>query len=76
MSQPVKRSITLSVRGDLVAEAERLGINLSAIFETTLQTAVKAARIEKWRHENWEAFAAYDRRIEANGVFSAGKRVF
>ena len=76
MAQPAKRPINLDVRDELLAEAEELGIDLSAIFEAALETAVKAAQMGKWQDENREAFAVYDKRIEANGVFNAGKRLF
>jgi len=76
MTQAAKRPINLKARDDLVAEAKALGINLSATFEAALESAVKIAQIEKWQDENREAFAAYDARIEAKGVFSAGKRRF
>lgn len=76
MTQAAKRPINLKARDDLVTEAKALGINLSAMFETALESAVKAAQIEKWQDENREAFAAYDKRVEAKGVFSTGKRRF
>ncbi|HMA49364.1 MAG TPA: type II toxin-antitoxin system CcdA family antitoxin [Magnetospirillaceae bacterium] len=76
MTQAAKRPINLKARDDLVTEAKALGINLSATFEAALVSAVKAAKIEKWQDENREAFAAYDKRVEAKGVFSAGKRRF
>lgn len=76
MMLTAKRPINLKARDDLVAEAKALGINLSATFEAALESAVKIAQIEKWQDENREAFAAYDKRIEARGVFSAGKRRF
>jgi post-segregation antitoxin (ccd killing protein) len=41
-----------------------------------LESALKSARIAQWQEENRDAFAAYDRRIEADGPFSDGKRRF
>ena len=76
MTRSAKRPINLRARGDLVTEAKALGIDLSAIFEAALVSAVKAAQIEKWQNENREAFSAYDERVEANGIFSSGKRRF
>lgn len=70
MTEAAKRPINLKARDDLITLAESLGINLSATFEAALASAVKAAQIEKWRDENREAFAAYDKRVEAKGVFS------
>lgn len=76
MNHSPKRAVNLKARDDLVVEAKMLGINLSTTFEAALETAVKAARIARWQEQNREAFAAYDQRIEAQGVFSAGKRRF
>ncbi len=76
MTHSPKRPVNVKARDDLVSEAKALGINLSATFEVALETAVKAARIARWQEENREAFAAYDRRIESHGIFSAGKRRF
>jgi len=76
MNQPQKRPVNLKARSDLVSEAKALNINLSGVFDAALETAVRAARIAKWQEENEEAFAAYDKRIETDGVFSAGKRRF
>jgi len=71
-----KRAVNVKARDDLVSEAKTLGINLSATFEDALEIAVKAGRIARWQAENREAFAAYDARVVAKGVFSAGKRRF
>ena len=72
MPHSTKRPVNVKVKADLVSEAEAYGINLSA----ALEAAVKTARIDRWREENREAFAAYDKRAEIKGVFSAGKRRF
>ena len=76
MNKSAKRPVNLKASADLVAQAKAYGINLSSAFEAALESAVKAAQIAQWREENRAAFAAYDRRIETNGVFSAGKRRF
>lgn len=76
MTHAQKRPVNLKARDELLTEAKALGINLSATFESALETAVKTAQIAKWQDENREAFAAYDARIEAKGVFSTGKRRF
>ena len=76
MKQNQKCAVNVKARADRVAEAKALGINLSATFDAALEAAVKKARLAKWQDDNREAFEAYDRRIEANGVFSAGKRRF
>ena len=76
MNSPVKRPVNVKAQADLVAEAKAHGINLSSVFEEALDQAVRKAKLAKWQAENADAFAAYDRRIEAKGVFSDGKRRF
>lgn len=76
MNHSLKRPVNVKAREDLVSEAKALGINLSATFEGALESAVKAARIARWQEENREAFSAYDKRVDAQGVFSDGKRRF
>lgn len=76
MNHSLKRPVNVKAREDLVSDAKALGINLSATFETALESAVKAARLARWQEENSEAFSAYDDRIAARDVFSAGKRRF
>lgn len=76
MNHAPKRPVNVKASEDLVSEAKALGINLSATFETALESAVKTARIARWQEENREAFSAYDELIAAKGVFSDGKRLF
>ena len=53
-----------------------LGLNLSGVAEEALACAVSARLAERWAEENREAIGAYNRRIEAEGVFSDGRRSF
>lgn len=70
-----RKSRTVSARGDLVTEAETLGMDLSEIFEQALERSVRTARQERWTSDNRSAFDDYDRFVERHGVFSAGKRL-
>lgn len=71
-----RKSRTVSARGDLVTEAETLGMDLSEIFEQALERSVRTARQERWIADNRAAFDDYDRFVERHGMFSAGKRLF
>lgn len=53
--QKVRRNITLSP--DVLAEAQDLGINVSAVSEAALREAVKTARLAQWHTENARAIA-------------------
>jgi antitoxin CcdA len=70
------RSTNVSARIDLVSEAKAFGINLSEVFESALESAVREAQRKQWVEENRQAFAAYDKFVETHGIFSEGKRLF
>jgi antitoxin CcdA len=65
-----KRPVNLSIDETLLAEARGLKLNLSAVLERALEKE----QAQRWLAENQEAIEAYNRRIEANGVWSDGWR--
>jgi len=71
-----KKAVNLSLDSDLLRQARDLGLNLSGVAEEALAYAVSARLAERWKEENREAIDAYNRRIEAEGVFSDGLRTF
>ncbi len=74
-AQP-KRAANLSISGELLEEARALEINLSATLERALEAEVRVRRRELWLDENREAMAAYNVRVERDGVFSDSLRSF
>ena len=72
----LRKPTNVSARTDLIFEAKALGINLSEVFELALENAVIEAQRKRWVEENRQAFAEYDNFVEANGIFSEGKRLF
>ena len=71
-----KRPANLSVNGDLLSEARKLGINLSATLEQALAAAVRERRRAQWLAQNKTAIEAYNDHVEQHGVFSDGLRSF
>lgn len=71
-----KRATNLSVNSDLLTQAKRLGINLSALFEQSLADKVKQMKSELWLAENRDAIAVYNNDVLEHGVFSDGLRSF
>ena len=71
-----KKAVNLSLDSDLVRQARELGLNLSGVAEEALAYAVSVRLAERWAEENRAAIEAYNRRIEAQGVFSDGLRTF
>lgn len=71
-----KRPANLSINSDLLRQAKKFNINLSATLEAALIEALRNKRREQWLHENRQAIAAYNEHVEENGVFSDGLRSF
>jgi antitoxin CcdA len=71
-----KKPVNISINSRLLAAARELNINLSATMEAALTEAVKQKQGELWLAQNRVAIAAYNERVEADGVFSDGVRRF
>jgi len=71
-----KKATNLSINSDLLRQAKELNINLSQQVESFLSELVRKAKQQQWLAENAEAIAAYNERIEKEGVFSEGLRRF
>jgi len=71
-----KKPTNVSINQGLLDEAKALSINLSATLERALEAEVRARKREKWLAENREAIAAYNARIERDGMLSDHVRAF
>ena len=71
-----KRAANVSINQGLLEEARALEINLSATLEKALEAEVRARKRERWLAENREAIAAYNARIERDGMLSDHVRAF
>ena len=71
-----KKAANLSINSDLLQKAKNLHINLSQALEQRLIEMLLEEKRREWKAENQEAIEDYNRRIEAEGVFSDGLRRF
>ena len=71
-----KKAANLSINSDLLQKAKNLHINLSQALEQRLIEMLLEEKRRQWMAENQEAIEDYNRRIEAEGVFSDGLRRF
>jgi antitoxin CcdA len=71
-----KKSVNLSLNGDLLRQAKALGVNLSRFAEEKLADEVRRRRGEAWRAENRGAIEAYNKRLAAGETFGAEHRRF
>lgn len=71
-----KKATNLTVNADLLAQARAMKLNLSKELELCLIERLKQRHAEQWRAENQAAIDEYNARIEREGVFSDGLRIF
>lgn len=71
-----KKPVNLSLNSDLLRIGKDLGLNLSGVAEAAIAQAVKESLAERWLKENADAIQAYNKRVEAHGVFSDDLRTF
>lgn len=63
-----RRSTSMTLDAALLDEARALGVNLSRAAEEGILAQVRAARARRWKEENAEAVADYNKWIEEGGV--------
>ena len=73
---PRHRPTNLSLEAELVAEARRLGVNLSRAAEDGLRRAIAAEAARRWRAENVEALLSSNAYVEEHGLPLAKYRMF
>ncbi|MEI8632690.1 type II toxin-antitoxin system CcdA family antitoxin [Vibrio sp. PP-XX7] len=75
-TQAPKKATNLSLNSELLAEAKRLNINLSATMERALEKEVRRQLKIEWLEQNAEAIEACNELTEKHGLFSDSYRVF
>lgn len=63
-----RRAVTFTIRGDIIDEARRLGINASRAAEQGLEIHVRQALEEAWLRDNAEQIRAHNERIAKAGM--------
>jgi antitoxin CcdA len=71
-----KKPTNVTLSQNLVAEAKRLGINLSQACERGLRDQVAETAAHKWQQDNKAAIAASNAFAEQNDLPLAGQRLF
>lgn len=72
----LKKATNLSLSADVLAEAKRLGINVSQACDEFLRELVRTERARRWKADNAAFIAAYNRNVEAEGLPLAEWRSF
>jgi antitoxin CcdA len=76
IQQAPKRAINLSLNSKVLDMAKDMGLNISQTVDQLLQVEVTRLYWERWQHDNAEAIAHYNARIEREGLFSDRHRTF
>ncbi|OAN49353.1 type II toxin-antitoxin system CcdA family antitoxin [Magnetospirillum moscoviense] len=71
-----KKACNVSINADLLAQAKALGINLSQLLESELESRLREAKAAAWAEENKAAIAAHNAHVEKFGLWSDGARMF
>lgn len=71
-----KRAINLSLNAKVLDMARDMGMNISQTVDALLTEAVLKQYWERWNEDNAEAIAAYNERVEREGLFSDRVRTF
>lgn len=71
-----KRPINLSLSSKVLDTARELGMNVSQTVDALLTEEVKRQYWARWNEDNKDAIAAYNARIEREGVPLAKYRSF
>ena len=71
-----KKKMSLSISETLAEAARQLDINLSRAAETGILQEIKRRRENAWLEKNRPAIAAYNERIEKDGLFGEEHRGF
>jgi antitoxin CcdA len=74
MASKVRVNLTLDAA--LVAQAKAAGVNLSAVAEEAIRRRTRAEEMRIWSEQNREAIAAWNKRIDEEGLWSDGFRLF
>ena len=71
-----KKAVNVSISADLLRDARKRDINLSATLEAAVEHELRLLRRREWLEQNGEAIEAYNRDVEDHGTFSDGLRTF
>ena len=63
-----KKSTNLSLNSKVLEAARDMGMNISQTVDELLATAVHRRYWERWNNTNQEAIAAYNARIDSEGL--------
>ncbi len=76
LSEGNKKKMSLTISEQLAEAARQLDINLSRAAESGILQEIKRCRDAAWLENNRDAIAAYNARVEKEGLFGDEYRSF
>ena len=67
-SKALKKTIHLTLNPQVLAEAKKLGINISKACDAFLESLVRQEKERLWNMENADFIASYNKTIEDEGL--------
>ena len=67
-SKALKKTIHLTLNPQVLAEAKKLGINISKACDAFLESLVRQEKERLWKMENADFIASYNKTIEDEGL--------
>jgi len=72
----LKKATNLTLNTEVLAEAKKLGINISKACDAFLESLVRQEKERLWKLENAEFIAGYNKIVEDEGLPLDGWRTF
>lgn len=67
-ANPAKKATNITLSADVLADARRLGINISQACDSYLRELVRREQERRWAEQHADFIAAYNRTVEAEGL--------
>jgi antitoxin CcdA len=63
-----RQRVNLTVREDIMSEAQALNINISRAAEAGIEAALKAEQSRRWLEDNADGIKAHNERVRREGL--------
>ncbi|MDP3844695.1 MAG: type II toxin-antitoxin system CcdA family antitoxin [Oxalobacteraceae bacterium] len=67
-ANPAKKATNITLSADVLADARRLGINISQACDSHLRELVRREQERRWAEQHADFIAAYNQTVEAEGL--------
>lgn len=67
-ANPIKKATNITLSADVLADARRLGINISQACDTYLRELVRREQERRWVEQHADFIVAYNTTVEAEGL--------